>query len=84
MNIPKSLFQEPIEIKNKKTNKPISFKQIAGDNIKVDDKEFKKDVAKKVLNPYFFTDRKLKVGFKINLDSHQICHANSKSNITPF
>ena len=36
-----------------------------------------------MLNPYFFTDRKLKVGFKINLDSHHINHANSELTITP-
>ena len=34
-------------------------------------------------NPYYFTDRNLKVGFKINLDSHHINHANSKLTITP-
>ena len=26
-------------------------------------------------NPYYFTGRNLKVGFKINLDSHLINHA---------
>ena len=36
-----------------------------------------------MINPYYFTNRKLKVGFKINLDSHQINHANSKLPITP-
>ena len=36
-----------------------------------------------MINPYNFTDRNLKVGFKINLDSHQINHANSKITITP-
>ena len=34
-------------------------------------------------NPYYFTDRNLKVGFKINSDSHHINHANSKITITP-
>ena len=33
--------------------------------------------------PYYFTDRNLRVGFKINLDSHHINHANSKLTITP-
>ena len=33
-------------------------------------------------NPYYFTVRNLKVGFKINLDSHQIIHANSYLTIT--
>ena len=34
-------------------------------------------------NPYCFTDRNLKVGFKIDLDSHHINHANGKLTITP-
>ena len=34
-----------------------------------------------MLNPYYFTDRNLKVGFEINLDSHHINHANSKLTI---
>ena len=36
-----------------------------------------------MINPYYFTDRNLKVGFKNNLDSHHINHANSKLTITP-
>ena len=36
-----------------------------------------------MLNPYYFTDRNIKVGFKINLDSHHINHANSKLTIKP-
>ena len=35
-----------------------------------------------MINPYCFTDRNLKVGFKINLDSHHINHANCKLSIT--
>ena len=35
-------------------------------------------------NPYYFTDRILKVGFKINLDSHNLHHTNSKLTITPY
>ena len=34
-------------------------------------------------NPYYFTDVNLKVGFKINLDTHHINHTNSKFTITP-
>ena len=37
-----------------------------------------------MLNPYYFTDRLLKVGFKINLDSHNLHHADSKLTITPY
>ena len=36
-----------------------------------------------MINLYYFTDRNLKVGFKINLDSHHINHANFKLTITP-
>ena len=36
-----------------------------------------------MLNPYYFTSRALQVGFKINLDSHQINHTNSKLTILP-
>ena len=36
-----------------------------------------------MLNPFCFTDRNLKVGFKINLDSHHIKQAKSKLSITP-
>ena len=36
-----------------------------------------------MINPYYFTDRNLKVGFKITLESHHINHANSKLNIKP-
>ena len=36
-----------------------------------------------MLNPYYFTERHLRVGFKINSDGHHINHAISKLNITP-
>ena len=36
-----------------------------------------------MINPYYFTDRNLKVGLKINLDTHRINRANSKLTITP-
>ena len=36
-----------------------------------------------MINPYYFTDRNLKVGFKFNLDTHHIHHANSKLTTTP-
>ena len=36
-----------------------------------------------MLKPYYFTDRDLKVGFKIDLHSHHINYANSKLTITP-
>ena len=78
------LFQEPIENKIKKIYNPRSLKQIARDNIRLDDKQLNKELAKKMINPYYFTDRNLKVGFKINLDSHHINHDNSKLTIIPY
>ena len=33
-------------------------------------------------NQYYLTDRNLKMGFKINFDSHHINRANSKLTIT--
>ena len=30
-----------------------------------------------MINPYHFTDEKLKIGFKINLDSHTVNHTKS-------
>ena len=81
--LPEWLFQEPIENKIKKIYNPISLKQIARDDIRLDDKQLNKELAKKMNNPYYFTDRNLKVGFKINLNSHHINHDNSKLTITP-
>ena len=84
MIIPESLFQEPIENEIGKIYNPKSLKQIARDNIRLDDKQLNKELAKKMLNPYFFTDRNLRVGFKTNLDSHHVNHASSKLTITPI
>ena len=44
----------------------------------MDDKKLIKELAKKMINPYYFTDRNLQVEFIINLNSHHINHANSK------
>ena len=69
--------------KNLKKNNPKSLKQLAENNIKLDDKQLNKELAKKMINPYYFTGRNLRVGFKINLDSYHINHANSKLTIIP-
>ena len=37
-----------------------------------------------MINPYYFTDRKLKIGFNSFLGSHHINHANSKLTTTPI
>ena len=54
------------------------MKQLAREKIKLDDKE----LAKKMINPYYFSDRNLQVAYKINLDSHHINHLNSKLTIS--
>ena len=81
MIIQEWLFQEPFEYKIEKNYNPKSLIQIAGENIKLDDKQLNKELGRKMHNPYYFTDRNLKVGFKINLDSHHINHANSNLTI---
>ena len=83
MIIPEWLFREPVENKINKIYNPRSLKQIARDNIRLDDKQLNRELAKKMINPYYFTDRALQVGFKINLDSHNLHHANSKLTIIP-
>ena len=83
MIVPEWLFQEPIETKINKIYNPMSSKQLARSNIKIDDKQLNKELAKKMINPYYFTDRNLKVELKISLDSHPINHDNSKITITP-
>ena len=37
-----------------------------------------------MINPYYFTNRNLSVGFKINLDSHNLHHTSSKLTILPI
>ena len=49
----------------------------------MNDKELDKELTKKMINPYYFIDENLKIGFKINLESHDINHANSLLNIEP-
>ena len=60
------------------------MKQTARDNSEVDYKQLNKELAKKMLKLSYFTDRNIKVGFTISLDSHHINHANSKLTITPY
>ena len=62
-DIPECLLQEPIEKKIKNNYNAKTLKQILMENIKLDDKQLSKELAKKMINPYYFTDRNLKVGF---------------------
>ena len=82
MIIPEWFFKEektPIKKTIQKVYNPKTLKQIAREKIKLDDKE----LAKIMINPYYFIDKNLKIGFKINLESHNISHANSILTITP-
>ena len=82
MIIPEWFFKEektPIKKKIQKLYTPQTLKQIAREKNKLDDKE----LAKMMINPYYFIDKNLKNGLKINLESHNISHANSILTITP-
>ena len=82
MIIPDWLFKEersPIKKKIQKVYNPRTLKQLARQKIKLENKE----LAKMMINPYYFIDRKLKNGFKIDLESHNFSHANSILGITP-
>ena len=83
MIIPEWLVEESFEDKFKKIYNLKSLKQLARDNIKLDDKQLNKGIVKKMINPYYFTDRALRNGFNFTLENHHINHANSKLTITP-
>ena len=72
------LFREIFENRIKKLCNSKPLRQMARDNTKIDDKELNKELAKKIINPFYFTDRALQVGLNISLESHHINHANSK------
>ena len=86
MIIPEWFFKEeqtPIKHKIQKLYNPKTLQQIARQTIKLNDKEIDKEIAKKMINPYYFIDKDLKIGFKITLESHDINHANCLLNIEP-
>ena len=49
MITPEWLFQEPVENKIKKIYNPKSLKQLARNNIKLDDKQLNKELAKRMI-----------------------------------
>ena len=86
MIIPDWIYKEersPIKKQIKKIYNPNTLQQLARQNIKTNDKELDKETAKKMINSYYFIDENLKIGFQINLKSHNINHANSLLNIEP-
>ena len=58
---PERLFQKTVENKINKIYNPISLRQLARDNIRLNDRQLDKVLAKKMINPYYFTDKNLKV-----------------------
>ena len=82
MIIPEWFFKEektPIKKKIQKVYNLKTLKQLAREKNKLDDKQ----VAKIMINPYYFIDKNLKTGFKIDLESHNFSHANSILSILP-
>ena len=82
MILPERLFkqeQTPIKKKLQKVYNPKTLKQLAREKVKMDAEE----VARMMNNPYFFFEENLKIGFKINLESHNNSHANSILTVTP-
>ena len=80
---PDWLFKEERSAIKKKIQKVYNLKtlkHLAREKTNLDDKE----LAKMMNNPYYFIDEILKLGFKINLESHNIDHANSILTITPI
>ena len=61
MIIPEWLFREPVENNIKKIYNPKPLKQLARKNINLDDKQLNKELAKKMINLYYFSDRNLQV-----------------------
>ena len=86
MITPEWLFkqkQTTIKKKIRKSN-PKILKQIARGKIKTNDIALDKKLAKKMINPYCFVNENLNNGFKINLESQNIIHANSFRTRTPI
>ena len=82
MIIPEWLFKEersPIKKMIQKVYNPKTLKHLGREKNKMDDK----DLAKMMISPYYFIDENLKIGSKINLESHNISHAISILTITP-
>ena len=82
MIIPDWFFKEektPVKKKIQKVYNCKTLIQLAREKIKLDDEE----LAKLMINPYYFIDKNLKIGFKINLESHNFSHANSILTILP-
>ena len=83
--IPNNFFNENLLSSSKINTKNFNHKcliKLARDKIKLNDRELNKEIAKRMLNPYYFKDKVFYNFLKINLDSHHINHLNSKITIS--
>ena len=69
--------------KQKKTSNPNSLKELSRERNKIDNEKLNQNIAKKLDNQYYFTDRKLNTAFNNNLVSHHIFFLKSKLADTP-
>ena len=67
---------ENLPSSSKKYN-PLKLSDLARNKINLNDRELNKQIAKRMLNPYYFKNKNLYNILKINLDSHHINHLNS-------
>ena len=81
MTMPEWLIEEPIENKINEIYNPEPLNQVVRENIKVDNKQLNEELAQKIINPHFITDRVRPIGLNQNLDCHLVNTANSKLNI---
>ena len=82
MIIPEWFFKEEQPHFKKKVQKvynPKTLKQLAREKTKLDDKE----LAKMMINQYYFINENIQNGFKINFESHNFSHLNSILAIIP-
>ena len=70
--------------KKQKIYHPKTSKQIARENLKLNDKDLDIKLAKKWLIFIISQIKNLKKGFETNLDSHNVSHANSLLTISPI
>ena len=61
MIIPEWLFQESTENKFRKTYNAKPLRQLARDNFRLDERQLNGELASRMINPYCFTDRALRV-----------------------
>ena len=69
--------------KIEKTYNPKQLQETVWYKTKIADKQLKTDLAKKMPQSYYLTDKALRVGFDIILGSHHINHSNSKLTTKP-